>query len=341
MRRLFKRKSQYEQRRRCIVKKGMIKRPDKARIYYRYREPCSVYGVQCPGNQTSNTQERKPGTEIWKPETAHSPDLALLCGWSTHPAAYLSQLKALSGKYRILTLETRGYWRRSGLGKSNAKTYLDDCADDLKAVMDEEGIGRIVLVGHSMWAGIAMKFYYRFPSWVSGLVLVAPSYSDPRKLGFMSERPLLHNPPLLLFHSAVMLIPLGCMKKYILSRDPISRSALEISVLSIMEEADNRNHAKKMIKNVLRADIRAMSVSMKALFRMDDSLYEKAKEIDVPVLLIGGANDPLISPESVVRLGDRIPNAEVEIWEGVKHFPMLSAPERFNQRIKEFIQSTS
>jgi len=310
---LFRRKELplLETRRSCKVKINMLQREDKARIFYRFRWPHHPNGGE---------------------------DIALLGGWSTHPAAYLSQIKEFSASHRVLTLETRGYWRRSGLGKSTPSTYLDDCAEDLKAVMDNEQISRIVLVGHSMWGGIAMKFYERFPSRVSGLVLVSPGYRDPRKLGFISRQPVLHRPADVLFHAGGMLLPLGWVKRHILSRDPLSRSALEAAVLTIMEEAKNQKHASKMIKKVLRADIRAMSVSMKALFRMDDSLLENAGRISVPVLLIGGESDPLISPESVRILAGRIPDSEVAIIEGVKHFPMLSAPEQFNALLRGFLE---
>lgn len=321
---IFKRRQypDYEEKRNCIVKMNRIQRKDGARVFYRFRWPCAESRVLGSGSCDKV-----------------KPDIALLGGWSTHPAVFLSQIKELCKDYRVLTMETRGYWNNSGLGKSTPETYLDDCVQDLRAVLDTERIGSIAIVGHSMWGGIAMNFYHSYPSMVSGLVLVAPGYTDPRKLGFISNQPVMHKTADILFHVAGKLVPLGWVKKYILSKDPITRSVLETAVLAIMDEAENKLHARKMIKNVLRADLRAMSMSMQALFRMDDSLLEKADEIKVPVLLIGGSEDPLVSPESVIRLGQNMPCAQTEIWDGVKHFPMIADPEKFNRRLAEFLNS--
>jgi pimeloyl-ACP methyl ester carboxylesterase len=311
-----------ERRRSCQVKINCIKREDKARVFYRYRKPLVELG------EGNSKQE--------------SVSLVLLGGWSTHPAVYLSQLKAFSGRYRILTMETRGYWQGSGLGKSKPKTYLDDCVGDLKAIMETEGIERSVIVGHSMGGAIAMKLYHRYQCCVLGLVLVSPGYVDPRKLSFVQGRRYLHKPADLLFHSASAVPAINFLKRHILSRTYLNQGLLSIIMMAaFMDEAQNGIHAKKMIKKVMRADMRAMGVSMRALFRMDDSLLENAKDIDVPTLLIGGREDPLISADSVVRLGNRIPEGEVEIWDDVKHFPMLSAPERFNRRLAQFLEKLS
>ena len=305
-----------ENKRNCQVKINCIKREDKAKVFYRFRWP------------HASAVDR-----------SNKPDIVLLGGWSTHPTVYLSQLKAFSGEYRILTMETRGYWQNSGLGKSNPKTYLDDCVDDLKAVMDLENLRKSVIVGHSMGGAIAMKFYHRFQSRVSGLVLVAPGYMDPRKLSFVAGKSYLHKPAELLFHTASALPAINLLKRHILSRTHLNQGLLSLVIMAaFMDEAQNGVHALKMIKKVMRADMRAMGISMRALFKMDNSLLENASKINVPTLLIGGLSDPLISSDSIIRLGEKIPNSEIEIWDGVRHFPMLSAPERFNERLKEFLK---
>ncbi|MBU0532650.1 alpha/beta hydrolase [Candidatus Micrarchaeota archaeon] len=290
-------------------KNKTIMRPDGVEVSYRYRRP-----------ETNN------------------PNIAFQGGWTTHPAVYLAQIRDLASQYGVLTMENRGHWH-SRLGNSTPNTYIDDLVEDFKAILDAEKIEKIVITGHSMWGAAAMHFYHKYPERVLGLVLVAPAYTDPRKLGFMKNYDFLHPISEKLASLAGHATGFDFVKRHVLSRTPLAWHALRFVLLvTFLKEAKNQEDVEKMIKNVYRADIKAMSMSMQALFLMNGNLREKAREIEVPVLIIGGKQDSLIHPESLEELADYVPNAKLEIWNEVAHFPMLTYPARFTHRVVQFLE---
>ncbi|MFH1393682.1 MAG: alpha/beta hydrolase [Candidatus Micrarchaeota archaeon] len=291
-----------------------------AKVFYRYRGPT-----------------------LWefKDRPKDSGTLVLQGGYTTHPAAWMGQIKEFKKRHGVITKENRGHWGTE-LGESTPKTYLDDMALDLKAVMDREQIPRAIICGHSMWGGNAMRFYHMFPERVSGLVLVAPAYRNPLELGFLREYQKLH--PLIDFlaRNAERLEPLDAFKRESLGESRIAWELLHKALLmTYMKKAQNPTHALKMVKNALRANLSAMAVSMQAMFLMDDMLWERAPEISVPTYLIAGSDDPLVSADAVKRLAERIPGALYEEFPDCAHFPMLSYPERFNESVDILMRSVA
>ena len=80
-------------------------------------------------------------------------------------------------------------------------------------------------------------------------------------------------------------------------------------------------------------------MALRALFNLDNYLLERAHEIKVPVLIITGDQDPLIPPESVIPLHEALPESTMLVFDqGTRHFPMLTAPNRFNSALRRFLE---
>jgi pimeloyl-ACP methyl ester carboxylesterase len=59
-----------------------------------------------------------------------------------------------------------------------------------------------------------------------------------------------------------------------------------------------------------------------------------------PVLLVWGADDPIIPAEHARAAHELLPHATLAIFDGVRHFPHLEAPERFIATLQDFCTST-
>lgn len=68
-------------------------------------------------------------------------------------------------------------------------------------------------------------------------------------------------------------------------------------------------------------------------------LAEKLAQIQVPTLIISGADDRIVPLEYSLRLADDIPGAEMEILQNCGHLPQEECPEAFMQTIDEFINT--
>jgi len=78
---------------------------------------------------------------------------------------------------RLLCLDARAHGQTQPLGDPSALTF-DVFGDDLVAWLDYLGVGRAVLGGISMGAGVALNVAVRYPERVAGLVLSRPAWLD-------------------------------------------------------------------------------------------------------------------------------------------------------------------
>lgn len=100
-----------------------------------------------------------------------APTVVLLHGLAaTGSLNWDALVEPLAERFRVLALDHRGHGR--GIEPQEAFT-LEDCADDVVALLDACGVRRAVLVGYSMGGAIAQLSAHRHPHRVAGLVLVA------------------------------------------------------------------------------------------------------------------------------------------------------------------------
>jgi pimeloyl-ACP methyl ester carboxylesterase len=76
---------------------------------------------------------------------------------------------------RLLSFDARAHGQTQPLGDPSALTF-DVFGDDLVALLDHLGLGRAVVGGISMRAGVALNVAVRYPGRVAGLVLSRPAW---------------------------------------------------------------------------------------------------------------------------------------------------------------------
>jgi pimeloyl-ACP methyl ester carboxylesterase len=110
-------------------------------------------------------------TVLDTPGPLGAPTLVLLHGVTLDAATNWSgALPALAPRFRVLTLDLRGH----GAGPPARVPYrLEDCADDVAAVVHALDVGPVVPVGYSMGGMVAQAFWRRHPALTAGLVLCA------------------------------------------------------------------------------------------------------------------------------------------------------------------------
>jgi pimeloyl-ACP methyl ester carboxylesterase len=61
---------------------------------------------------------------------------------------------------------------------------------------------------------------------------------------------------------------------------------------------------------------------------------------ELPVLLIWGADDPIIPVEHARAAQELLPHGTLAVFDGVHHFPHVEAPDRFVAVLQDFCAST-
>ena len=95
--------------------------------------------------------------------------VVLTHGLAASAATWAAQVPALAARYRVLTWDLRGHGASSA---DRGPCTIADLAADLRAVLDQAGVARAVVLGHSAGGVVAMQFALECPERTAGLVLL-------------------------------------------------------------------------------------------------------------------------------------------------------------------------
>ena len=96
-----------------------------------------------------------------------APALVFVHGWCCDKSYWDAQVPYFSRKYKVVTVDLAGHGE-SGLGRE-AYT-MEAFGEDVVAVVDNLGLDKVVLIGHSMGGPVILEAARRMPERVIGLV---------------------------------------------------------------------------------------------------------------------------------------------------------------------------
>ncbi|MDA2987389.1 MAG: alpha/beta hydrolase [Actinomycetota bacterium] len=99
----------------------------------------------------------------------------MLPGITTPAMSFDFVSQGVRADYRVLALDIRG----RGQSEAGTSWTLDDYAEDVAAVVEQLGLDRPILVGHSMGARIAAMAVARSPQAYRGAVIADPPLTGP------------------------------------------------------------------------------------------------------------------------------------------------------------------
>jgi pimeloyl-ACP methyl ester carboxylesterase len=103
--------------------------------------------------------------------TTAGPAVLLLHGWTASADInFFPVYASLAESYRVVALDQRGHGR--GM-RSTEPFSLEDCADDAAALLEQLGVGRVIVVGYSMGGPVGLLLARRHPGQVAALVMQA------------------------------------------------------------------------------------------------------------------------------------------------------------------------
>lgn len=239
-----------------------------------------------------------------------APTLMLLHGWTgTGDINFFSAYKQLAEKYSFIVLDHRGHGR--GL-RTGERFQLEDCADDIGAVLKELGLSRITVVGYSMGGPISMLLWKRHRTLVHSMVLCATALEWS---GTKAERRRLK--------IAQIVSPLVrlLMNPRVIER-MVRRSISRSSII--------HRHVSWIVSEIRRNDPWEMREAGRALLRY--SAVDWASQVDVPTACVVTTSDILVPPRKQHQLAEAT-TAHVVPLDG-DHLAMWGVPDQWATAIR-------
>jgi 3-oxoadipate enol-lactonase len=217
---------------------------------------------------------------------------------------------ALARHFRVLSLDLRGH----GQGLPARVPYrLDDCADDVAAVVRALGVGPVIPVGYSMGGMVAQAFWRRHRDLTAGLVLCATARNVS---GSLFEQVTAMLMPFVV--GAVGLIP------------PMFPLGADLVGARLLGDGLDRDVRRATLDRMRRMPLVTALAAMQAV--CDFSSHRWIAGVDVPSAVVVTRHDQVVPPARQWRLARALPGAEIVEVDG-GHDVFLDAPGTFAQAV--------
>lgn len=216
--------------------------------------------------------------------------------------------RILSDSYRLIIPDLPGFGETDAADLSSIREY----ADWVSRLLQERGIDRAIVVGHSMGGYIALALVIHHASQCAGLALIctqahadtvegrhgrleAVQRVEREGVGFLAEtmsEKLLH---------------------------PESPESLRIELARFIRKASPKGVVCALRAMADRPDVR-----------------EQLNSVHQSALVLYGSGDRLFSAERPIELAKRLPHSVIHACPRSGHMPMMEEPEMVTRRLREF-----
>jgi pimeloyl-ACP methyl ester carboxylesterase len=254
--------------------------------------------------------------------------LLFIHGMAGSSDAWRELIPRLAKNYRVVAPDLLGHGQSV---KPRGDYSLGAFAVSLRDLLDELGIARATIVGHSLGGGVAMQFIYQHPDYCERLILIS-SGGLGNDVGWILR--LLSAP------GAEFILPIiapspvlkvgNKIGSWFTSSGMRAPRASEIwRAYSSFSDRPTRDAFLRTLRSVV--DYRGQAVS--ALNR----LHIRS---ELPTLAIWGDDDQIIPAEHGHAAMAVRPGGRLEVLPGVGHFPHVEAPNEVADIIDDFMRAT-
>lgn len=288
-------------------------------------------------HEADMTEIPVPGSALDAVQVGEGPPLLLVHGSASDRRTWVHQLDTFADRYRVTAYSRRYHWPNEPIPE-DADYLFDEHVSDLEVVLrrlrEADGSEPAHLVGHSYGGFLGLVAAMRSPALVASMVLVEP----PVVTLFVSDPPR----PLELLRlfltrpgTALALLKFGMAglgPATAAARKGDMEEATRIFGRAVMGEA-YRDISDERLEQVRANTFRAEFVGS----GFPEVEPDEVRGVDVPTLLVKGAQSPGLFHRVVARLGELLPDARTLEIEAASHLVHETGPDIFNRRVLAFV----
>src|ERR1700739_4974966 len=208
--------------------------------------------------------------------------------------------------------------RNHGQSPHSNEWNYEVMSDDLKELMQDEGLDKVMLLGHSMGGKVAMQFAVQYPNKVERMVVVD---IGPKKYPVTNQFVI----------DAIDKFDIGSVK---------SRKEADELMTPLIEDMGTR---QLLLKNLY------WNENQKLAWKFNyDVIKEKIKivsevtptpalPVQIPVLFVKGEKSDYIFPGDIKLMNSIFPQAKLVTIPGAGHWVHADKPQEFFKAVAEFL----
>ncbi len=230
----------------------------------------------------------------------------------------------LGDAYDIYAIDLLGYGVSD---KPDAAYSIPFYTELVRDVLRQLSIEKTHLVGLSMGGGIGIAFTLKYPGLIDTLVLVDA-------LGLYSRMPFhrlcwwLVNSPLNTKSYAWMAKSRGRVKWVLTASLFGDKRMATDELVEELFELVRQPDCNKAWESFQRYEL--------GKTKMTTDLFSHLSELTLPVLLVNGDKDSAVPLKSAAAAQSIIPNSQLYVMKGCRHWPQKEHPEEFAQAVRAF-----
>lgn len=250
----------------------------------------------------------------YRAEGRGEPALVFVHCWSCDGGYWRHQMEHFAPHHRVVALDLAGHGG-SGMGREAWNVYA--YATDVRAVVDELDLERILLVGHSMGGPVAVEAARLMPDRVVGIVgvdtlgNVSMGGEDPDEATLRAQ-------------AEQMLAPM---------REDFAAFTRQFVGENMFHPDTDPAVKEEIVADMAAAPPEVAIPSLESLLLHD--LGAREETLGMPVRTLNARREEAVQVEAMRRIA---PDFEAAYMDGVGHFPHLEKPEEFNRRLEAVIE---
>ena len=236
--------------------------------------------------------------------------LFFLHGMNGNSKSWENLFYSLSSSFRVIAWDAPSFGGSDVFGDN-----IEEYKNAAKALIETLKLKKIILIGHSMGGLIASQLAYDNDVSVSGLIL------SSTHLGFGCKK----GEPL--------------MERY---ANRLKTFSTKLSDIDYAMERAQRNTPEGTSESVIKflanvaLDIRKESIRDGGRMSQEADNTNICKDLKVPVLILSGGKDTVISTEMHASLIAALPRAHKVVFPKAGHASFAEYPDQFNYQVTEF-----
>ena len=219
--------------------------------------------------------------------------LVLVHGFPLDSSSWNELIPYLKDHFDLILPDLRGFGKSTTV---EAPYTLSDIADDLAGLLDDLGVEKTALAGHSMGGYISLAFAKKYPQRVSGLGLIASQ--------------------------AAADAPEGKERRYKTASD-VAEKGVGVVVDAMTPKLSADVRVQEFVRGVIERQSRqAVIGALKAMAVREDTM-PILSSFNFPLVLIHGDADQLIPFERAKEIKSANPSTRLLELKGAGHMPMM------------------